>query len=52
MPHWMSDEPEYDSPFEEHPIAKLYRREYNAELMRLAKHGCGQLFEAQRRAAD
>ncbi len=23
-----------------------------AELMRLAKHGCGQLFEAQRRAAN
>ena len=32
--------PEYDSPFgppdDEHPIAKLYRREYMAECMRLA----------------
>lgn len=31
--------PEYDSPFgspdDEHPIAKLYRREYQAECMRL-----------------
>ena len=41
MPDWREDDPEYTSPFEydkddEHPVAKLYRRQYNAECMRLA----------------
>ena len=40
MADWTDNFPAYDSPFydpeDEHPIAKLYRRDYNAELMRLA----------------
>lgn len=41
MPDWREEyAPEYDSPFgppdNEHPIAKLYRAEYQAECMRLA----------------
>ena len=40
MSDWRDESvPEYDSPFgppdDENPIAKLYRREYHAECMRL-----------------
>lgn len=36
MPWWKAeDEPEYDSLYEENPIAKLYRREWENERMRL-----------------
>lgn len=41
MPDWREEGiPEYDSPFgppdDQHPSAKLYRREWEAERMRLA----------------